>query len=79
MSIKTDTCQIDEILFLKGEPNQVILFIYRCPNTGYRVQGFVADDTSDDAKDCQSITCLACQGVHLVDPTTGKVLGAEDE
>ena len=25
------------------------------------------------------ITCIACQEVHLVNPTTGKVLGAADE
>jgi predicted nucleic acid-binding Zn ribbon protein len=24
------------------------LFMYRCPKTGYRVQGFVAEDTSED-------------------------------
>jgi hypothetical protein len=24
------------------------LFMYRCPITGYRVQGFVAEDTSED-------------------------------
>jgi hypothetical protein len=23
------------------------LFMYRCPYTGYRVQGFVAEDTSE--------------------------------
>jgi hypothetical protein len=50
MSIKTDACQIDDILFSEGEPNQVTLFIYSCPNIRYQVQGFVADDTSDDAK-----------------------------
>ncbi len=53
--------------------------VFRCPRTGYRVQGFVADDTSDNAKSYEAITCLACQQVHLVNPTTGKVLGADDE
>jgi hypothetical protein len=23
-------------------------FLYRCPNTGYRIQGFVAEEVSDD-------------------------------
>ena len=55
------------------------LFLYRCPNTGYRIQGFITEDTSDDSEDYQPITCLACQQVHLVEPKTGKVLGAADK
>jgi hypothetical protein len=35
-------------------------FLFRCPNNGYRVQGFVAEeDFSDDAEDYQAVTCLA--------------------
>jgi hypothetical protein len=52
---------------------------YRCPNTGYRVQDFVAEDASDDSEYYEAVTCIACQQVHLVNPTTGKVLGAEEE
>jgi hypothetical protein len=53
-------------------------FLYRCPNTSLRVQGFVAEEVPDgDAY--EAITCLACQRVHLVNPATGKVLGQEDE
>ena len=56
-------------------------FLFRCPNTGYRVQGFVAEDVSDNAapEDYEAITCIACQQVHLVNPKTGRVLGSEDE
>jgi hypothetical protein len=56
-------------------------FLYRCPNTGYRVQGFVAEDVSESAapEDYEAVTCLACQAVHLVNPKTGRVLGSEDE
>ncbi len=54
-------------------------FIYRCPNTGYRVQGFTAEEVSEDTDTYQTITCLMCQRVHLVNPATGKVLGEEDE
>ena len=53
-------------------------FLFRCPNTGYQVHGFVAEDASNNA-DYEAITCLACQQTHLVNPTTGKVLGAEEE
>ncbi len=52
-------------------------FVYRCPNTGLRVNGFVADDPTDDA--FESMTCTACTRVHLVNPRTGKVLGEDDE
>jgi hypothetical protein len=54
-------------------------FLYRCPNTGYRVQGFIAEDVSDDLEGYKAITCLACQRTHLVNPTTGKILGEDDE
>jgi len=53
-------------------------FLYRCPNTGLPVQGFVAEEVLDGADSYASITCFACQQVHLVNPATGKVLG-EDE
>lgn len=54
-------------------------FLYRCPNIGRRVQGFVAEEVSDDADTYELITCLACQQVHLVNPATGKIVGQEDE
>ncbi len=53
-------------------------FIFRCPTTGYKVQGFVADDPAgDDAADdasYESITCIVCMRVHLVNPKTGKTI-----
>lgn len=54
-------------------------FMYRCPNTGYRVQGFVAEEVSNDADTYETVTCIVCQQVHLVNPATGKVLGEDDE
>ena len=51
-------------------------FLYRCPNTGQTVQGFVAEEVPNDAY--EAITCRACRQNHFVNPTTGKVLG-EDE
>jgi len=52
-------------------------FLYRCPNTRQTVQGWSAEDVSDD-DEYQSIACLACAQAHLVNPKTGKVLGAEE-
>ncbi len=54
--------------------------VFRCPNTGYRVQGWFADDVSEADEDTyRSVTCLACQAMHLVNPKTGKVMGSPKE
>ena len=52
-------------------------FLYRCPNTGFRVQGYTFEQISDDDV-YESVTCAACTYVHLVSPTTGKVIGDEE-
>jgi hypothetical protein len=51
------------------------LFVYRCSKTGYRVQGFVAEDTSEDGHVYEPVTCPVCQQIHHVNPHTGVVLG----
>ena len=53
-------------------------FLYRCPNTGFRVQGYAPEKTSDDDV-YEVMTCTMCKRVHLVSPTTGKVLGEDEE
>ena len=40
------------------------LFIYRCPLTGHRVQGFSAEDTSEDHHTYEPVTCPVCRQVH---------------
>jgi hypothetical protein len=51
-------------------------FIYRCPATGYNVQGFVADDPAMGAEDAfRTVTCTVCGRVHLANPKTGRVVG----
>ena len=55
-------------------------FLYRCPNTGLRVQGWVADDpTEHNDHSYEAITCLACTQTHLVNPKTGRVIGDDDD
>jgi hypothetical protein len=55
-------------------------FLYRCPNAGLHVQGWIADDTSGSGSETyESLLCTACRQVHLVNPATGKVLGADDD
>jgi hypothetical protein len=48
-------------------------FVYRCPTTGLKVQGHVADDLIDGAT-YESVTCAACGRVHLVNPKSGRIL-----
>jgi hypothetical protein len=54
-------------------------FLYRCPNTGQHVQGWSAEEVSANQTDTyETVTCIACQQVHLVSPATGEVLGSND-
>ncbi len=54
-------------------------FVYRCPNTGLNVQGWIADDPEKGEGFYEAVTCTACTTVHLVDPRNGNVLGADPE
>jgi len=64
---------------LRPWPLAMGAFLYRCPNTGLRVQGWVADDPTERDDDAyQPVTCLICTRIHLIDPKTGKVLGSDD-
>ncbi len=53
----------------------MIPFIYRCPITGLNVQGWIADDPSEDGETYEPIACTACTRVHSVNLKSGKVLG----
>lgn len=52
-------------------------FIFRCPNTGYMVQGVTSEDASEEGDRYVAITCDLCRRVHLVNPTTGEILGTK--
>jgi hypothetical protein len=52
-------------------------FLYRCPTTRQIVQGFTTEEVGGETY--ESITCLACRQLHFVNPTTGKVLGEDDD
>jgi hypothetical protein len=51
--------------------------LYRCPNTDRTVQGWPADEVTDDNDEdtYQSFECTFCTRAHLVNLKTGKVLG----
>jgi hypothetical protein len=51
-------------------------FVYRCPTTGMNVQGWLADDPSEhEGEVYETITCVACTRVHLINRSAGRVLG----
>jgi hypothetical protein len=55
-------------------------FVYRCPTTGLNVQGWFGDDPSEhEGEVYETITCVACTRVHLINRSTGRVLGGDDE
>jgi hypothetical protein len=54
--------------------------VFLCPHTDQRVQGWFADDGSENGGDAyEAVNRLACRQVHMVNPKTGKVLGADEE
>jgi hypothetical protein len=52
-------------------------FIFRCPIAGVHVQGWTERDDFDP-DEYESLLCLACQRVHLVNPATARVLGSDE-
>jgi len=55
-------------------------FLYRCPNTSQTVQRWSTDEVTDNDDDIyQSLACVACTRVNLVNLTTGEVLGEEED
>jgi hypothetical protein len=53
-------------------------FLFQCPNTGLNVQGWSAEQIPADSEIYVTMECIACRGVHLVNPSTGKVMGSDD-
>ena len=47
-------------------------FLYRCPTTGLRVQGWLADNPAQHGEHYELVSCLACAGRHLVNTSTSK-------
>jgi len=53
-------------------------FLYQCPTTRRRVQGWTETEPADDDRDSfETVTCPACGQVHLVNPRSGRTLGTE--
>ena len=50
--------------------------LFHCPQTGHRVQGLIATETAGTRiEDYETVSCIACSGVHFVNVRSGVVLG----
>jgi len=49
-------------------------FTYRCPHTGQKVQGHVADGLMSSSERYEPVVCTACGRTHLVNLKTGDLL-----
>jgi len=50
--------------------------LFHCPQSGQRVQGLIAEEISSAKPgDYESVSCIACSGVHFINVHTGIVLG----
>ena len=54
-------------------------FTYRCPHTEETVQGWADAKVVEHGDTYVPMECPACRQMHYVNPTTGKVVGANDE
>jgi hypothetical protein len=54
-------------------------FVFRCPYKNAHVQGWTADDPSEEDDIYSPVQCGACGQMHYVIPATGKVLGSDDD
>jgi len=50
---------------IAGDPRyavRMVTVLYRCPGTGFRVQGYTAEEIPADHERYEPVTCLACKG-----------------
>jgi hypothetical protein len=54
-------------------------FVFRCPATSFNVQHQLDDDPDVSENEYEAIACPACTRIHLINRTTRKLLGQEDD
>ncbi len=58
----------------------MVRLIFRCAKTGMHVQIEMPDRApTDHADSYESVACPACTGIHLVNKTTGRMLGDNEK
>jgi hypothetical protein len=59
---------------------KMVRLIFRCTRTGMNVQIEMPERApTDHADSYESVTCPACTRIHLVNKTTGKMLGDNEK
>ena len=53
-------------------------FIYRCPNTGYLVQGATSEEVSDDGEHYVAISCDLCRRNPSCESDDGRNPGRQE-
>lgn len=53
-------------------------FVFRCPTTGYNVQGRFEDGGAPLPTHVGQ-HCLACNGLHIVNPSNGQPMSANND
>jgi len=52
--------------------------LFDCPKTGQKVQSLLAEQVSETGEArYEPVSCLACSGVHFIDPVQGLLFGAK--
>jgi hypothetical protein len=73
-----DLSQADPLL--SALTSIMVAIMFRCPNTGSQVQGWIAEDVTDAGENTyESTSCHACGRMHWINPRTGRVIGQSDE
>jgi len=49
--------------------------IFKCPQTSINVQHWLADTEESENEAYVSVVCQACNRLHLINSSTGKLLG----
>ena len=58
----------------------MVNLIFRCVRTGLNVQVWLPETAPTDRTDSYEVlTCPACARIHLVNKTTGKILGDKEK
>jgi hypothetical protein len=55
--------------------------IFKCSRTGRNVQHWLADESVADLPQCtfETMMCQACNGVHFINRSNGKLLGEKSK
>jgi hypothetical protein len=56
--------------------------IFKCPNTGLNVQHWLDEteaDQDDPSSACETVLCQACNRLHFIKRSSGKLLGQRED